>query len=304
MQKIHRYHYLISLAGVLFAVIFLYTLYQQRVQILQEEYLKLETTLVQKYIDAKKASISSQIDSLKQTLFLENKDLEEKATYELKHKLDLVYENIHALYGKYKDKKRTKELQETLFDLLRYGIDCNSEEKIFISDFNAELLYTADKTKEHKNYTLYTDADGRTIALELIQKVRKYSQTYIYTNTHEGSKKLIYAKDLGLYDWFIAASVDLTQRYRKLQETFVQRSKEIGLGEGEFIALYNKKTGEFIYKKSGKNFHAHHVDDVTQNLLEKASWYISTRDSNYYYSDFIESLDLYIIYGFAVKELM
>lgn len=304
MYRINKYKNLLFLGGVLLLAIFLYTLYEKRVQTLHEEYLKLQVTLVKEYVEERKLSASHKIQRLKKTLYEENKRLEEKATYELKQKVDRVYESLHALSLKHKKKKSIAQLKESSLDLIRYGVDCGGRDEIFVSNFDAELLYTADKTKEKKNYSLYTDADGRNIALEMIQKVRKYSETYIYTNTHEGIRKLIYAKNLDIYDWFVGASLDLSKRSMELQAKFVDQSKDLAQGSREFVALYDKKKGEFLYQQAGDAFDATHIEAVTSNLLPEATWYTNTIDSNYYYSDSLESLDLYIIYGFAIKKLI
>lgn len=290
--------------GMLFSIVLLVLLglYFMRSAVIEQEYKERQNNLVKEYIDHKKERVASAIHKLKEKFHQEHKLVEEKATYELKKKVDHAYETAHLIYNKHKKHRSKKDIQERIIESISYGGGCESEKTLFISDFDANSVFA--QTPERSYEALDVDADGRTIALEMIQKVRKYSETYIYTNTKQKTRELIYAKNLDLYDWFVGASIDLTQRYLDLKQELVAQLESLPLSQRDFFALYDKKKDRFVEKKVGKEFDDRFVDAVTSNLLKNSTWYANTIDSNYYYSDYIESLDLYIIYGFAIKHTL
>ncbi|MCD6258346.1 MAG: cache domain-containing protein [Helicobacteraceae bacterium] len=289
--------------GMLLSIVMLVLLglYFMRSAAIEKEYKERQNNLIKEYIDHKKERVTSVIHTLKENFHQENKLVEEEATYELKKKVDHAYETAHLIYDKYKKLKSKKDIQERIIESVRYGGACDEEKSLFISNFDANSVFA--QKPESIYEALDVDADGRTIALEMIQKVRKYSETYIYTNTNQKTRELIYAKNLDLYDWFVGASIDLTQRYAQKKQAFLANLGALPLSQRDFFALYDKNKEHFVEKKVGEKFDDRFVDAVTSNLLKKSTWYANSIDSNYYYSDYIESLDLYIIYGFDMKKL-
>lgn len=268
---------------------------------LQKEYQVLQNKLVKEYVEDKKERVVSLITRMKERFHQEHKLVEESATYELKKKVDHAYETVHLIYGKHKKFKSKKDIQARIIESMSYGSACEENKTLFISSFDADTIF-AQKPKSSYD-ALDVDADGRTIVLEMIQKVRKYSETYIYTNTKQKTRELLYAKNLDLYDWFLGASVDLTQRYAKLEQKFITELGSLPVSPRDFLALYDQKTEQFLLKEKGEEFDARFLKSVTSNLLQQSTWYANSIDSNYYYSEYIESLDLYIIYGFEIKKL-
>jgi hypothetical protein len=282
-------------------VLVLFGVYMMKSTAIEQAYEKRQNSLIKEYIDHKKERVASVIHRLKENYVQEYKLVEEEATYELKTKVDHAYETAHLIYDKHKGLKSKKDIQERIIETLRYGKGCKGENTLFINNFDANSVFT--QTPEKSYEALDVDADGRTIALEMLQKVRKYSETYIYTNTKHNTRELIYAKNLDLYDWFVGASIDLSDRYEKIKEKLIVQLVSLPLSQREFFALYDKNKDQFLEKKVGKEFDDQYVDAVTSNLLKNSTWYANTVDSNYYYSEYVESLDLYIIYGFEIKKL-
>ena len=293
-------HYLIAGVICLLIILLLVGLYSMRTAAIKTEFQELQRSLIKEYVDNKKERMSSVIHTLTQKFHKEHKLVEESAVYELKKKVDHAYESAHQIARKYNKTKKKQDLQERIIDTLSYGM-CEDEDTLFISTYDANTILSQNAQASYE--ALDVDADGRTIALEMIQKVRKYSETYIYTNTLSKTRELIYAKNLDLYDWFVWSSVDLTKKYRSLEQNFINEVVSLALSKRDFVGLYDKKTAQFVEKKKGEEFDDRFLDAVTSNLLDENTWYANSIDSNYYYSEYLESLDLYIIYGFEIKKL-
>jgi len=296
-----KYSIYFSLVLVVVMGLVSWSLYMQKTEMMQQSYQNEREEFYKQFHEQEKSALMQRVEELKKSAFTQSQELEQKATYKLTQQLDTIYEHIHALYERYKS-VGDERMQQKVIDLLEYGVSANMQDTIFLSDFQTNIIYSYMFDMSAEEFSQYQDKDGRSIALELLQKVQKYSQTYVYTTTPEENKQLIYAKKLDLFDWYIAQRVDLSKEYKEFEENF---SKEVGylaMQAKEFAALYDKNKELFVYTKKGAEFDATYIDTVAKHLMNHNSWYKNELDNNQYYSVYIDPIDKYLIYAVSKGE--
>ena len=208
------------------------------------------------------------------------KEIDKKIDRELQIQVDKVYKTALYLYDKYKDKKNTKDIKSEILDLLEYINNTTDGSYVFVDNYNGDII-------SGEKYQSFTDADGRSIALEKIQMVRKKQYGYINTKTIDNGKtKRIFVKDLGFYDWFIGSALYKEDKIDELKKLILNDLCNHSDGELDIIAIYKKD--ENLCKPTKNNLLTNIKND---------GWHTDKSDRLYYVKTY-KPFNWHIIYGF------
>jgi len=246
-----------------------------------------KSNAIKEYIDSKKQE--SELWSNQLVLLFEytNNRLQPAVKKELKAEVDLAYRVAHRIYTKHKKRKSKKEIKQRIKDALNDLVYSDKNALIFIKDFNDNTILNASVPSK--------DASFRTLGLEEIQKVRRYSQGYLESEMlHSKDKKIIFVKNLHIYDWYIGTSVVLSSKQKELEDKLLNMIKSIPIDKSEFMGVYKEQTKLFLSKE---------LEIDTSSFTDKTSWHKYELENHYYFSEYYKAFDWHIVYGFDINSM-
>jgi len=291
---------LVPLALVLTASFSITTFYLEKVTTYFQE---VKERSIDEYIESKKAKSEMWVEQLNLLFDYKNVRIDEEIKLKLQSRVDMAYESARYIYKKYKAKKSKREIKQRIVDALKQMTYGDRKDYIFITDYNANNILSRNALKGRKNLSAYTDADGRAIILEEIQKVRRRGGGFIQSKFYEGSDEQIsLVKDLGIYNWYIGSAIDISQQRDALKQTLLEMIQAIPMDNSDFMGLYNSNEVLFVSKKDNDKF-GDSLELIGKNLSKQTIWYEDKLESYYYYGKYYEALDWYLVYGFEISNM-
>ena len=290
----------IPLALVLTASFIITSFYLEKVNVY---FHKTKERSIKEHVEAKK--IKSEMWAKQLNLLFDYKynRVQEDIQKELKVRVNMAYDSARFIYEKYKGKKSKKEIKERIIDALNQMVFNGKKDYIFITDFSGNSILWGNQ-RYGKELTTYVDADGRSIVLEEIQKVRKDGEGFIESRFVEGgSKQVILVKNLKMYDWYIGSSVFEVQKIEELKHLLLGMVQSIPLDRADFMGLYDDKKAIFLSPKMRAVLGSDYLRVISKNLSKESAWTKDKLDGYYYYSKYYEPLDWYVVYGFEISNM-
>ena len=230
--------------------------------------------------------------------------VEEEIEKELRDRVDIAYKTARFIYKKYKNTKPKKDIKERIIDALGHMKYFGTERYIFITDYQGNSILLGNQNIDEKNLSAYLDADGRSVVLEEIQKVRKRGEGLLDSrHAKDNSKELIFVKDLGAYDWFIGSVMKVKEKEEALKSRLLDMVKSIPLENTEFISLYDKNENIFSSTQLLESFNKQELESMQKTLSKESVWHEMDLKNHYYYNYYFKPLDWNLVHGFDISNM-
>ncbi|NOR58920.1 MAG: histidine kinase [Sulfurimonas sp.] len=291
----------VPLALVLTASFFITTFYIEKVN---AYFHKVKEGSIKEHVESKKAKSEIWVQQLNLLFDYKNNRVEEDIKTQLQTRVDMAYKSARFIYEKYEGKKGKREIKERIIDALNQMTYSTQKDYIFIADFTGNSILSRSSLLNQKNISAYEDANGRSIILEEIQKVRKEGEGFLESNFYTGAgKQIILVKNLDMYDWYIGSSTNVLQKKDTLKSTLLGMVKSIPMDSADFMGLYDDKKAIYLSKKMRAFLGDESLKVISENLSKEPTWYKDKLDGYYYYSKYYEPLDWYLVYGFEISKM-
>jgi signal transduction histidine kinase len=271
---------------------------------LEQHFEQARKNSINEYIVNKKKETQTWVNQLQSLFQYKSNSIEDSIKQELKIRVDLAYESANYIYDKYKNSKSKEDIKNRIKDALLKMSFNDKKNYIFISSFEGNSILSGSREPKSENILAYTDADGRSIVLEEITKVRKHKEGYIKSRHYKGGGyKTIYVKDLGFYNWYIGSSIfDMQQlEYVKKESLDIIRSSPIQ--QNDFMIIYEDKKPIYLSPKIRNNLGDESLEMIQSKLSKESYWYEENIGGYLYYSKYFEAYDWHIVYGFNISKM-
>ena len=189
--------------------------------------------------DVKKDKVNNYLKYISCFMHSRLQEINENTKIELNKHIEKASRIASKTYKRYKTRKKIKN---KIIENLKEINDENLYPTYFITDYSGNSILLGNQKADKENLVSYLDADYRSIILEEIQMVRKRSSGYICsTNSIVNNKEIVYVKDLGIYDWFVGASINIQKRENELKREILNLIKKLQIDKDEFISIYDGK---------------------------------------------------------------
>jgi signal transduction histidine kinase len=208
------------------------------------------------------------------------------------------------IHNKYKKTKSKKDIRQRIKDTLERMVFNDEKNYVFMMDTNGNAILTASNNFKNKNLMAFEDADGRSIILEEIQKVRKYGDGFLRSRLlKDRAWQVIYVKALGFDNLYIGSSIYEIQQKQELKNNFLNLIKKIPVGDTDFVGLYDDKKAIYLSNNMRKVLGDESLKIIANNLSKDSKWISTDIDGYIYYTKYYEPFDWYLIYGFNILKM-
>ncbi|MBU0720919.1 cache domain-containing protein [bacterium] len=259
---------------------------------------------IQEHIESKKVKSELWAKQLNLLFEYKNTRVQQQIKDELQSRIDRAYESARYIYEKYKGKKSSQEIQERVLDALNQMVYNNEKNHIFVTNYRGNSILPGSQRIEKKKLAAYSDLDGRATVLEEIQVVRKKGEGFIESRFFKnGSKQTILVKDLGMFEWFIGSSIYTVQKKEDLKNTLLEMIQSVPMDKSDFMGLYDNKKAIFLSLNMRKKLGSESLKVISDNLSKQTAWYKDKLEGHYYYGEYYEPFDWYLVYGFDISSM-
>jgi signal transduction histidine kinase len=253
---------------------------------------------IENYSDEQKRESEAWTQRMSNLFTYESSLLEKNMRHELHERVGLAYKSATMIYENNHKTLSSKLIKKLIVNALS-GLEWYGKKNyVWITDYDGNNVLTGNIDIEGVNIANYTDADGRAIILEEIQKVRKHTEGYLKTRFKEGdSEQLMYVKDFGHYGWFFGSGMHYDFEKERLKERMLELIKKIPSHKSGFMALYDD-TGALYLSDAAKEYLS---SDLQKKFIPSSSWHEIQNAKIHvkYYKPF----GWYIVYGFDMTHL-
>ena len=292
---------IIPLALVLSASFFITTFYLNKVT----SYFDSAKKRSQKeYIDIQKSQGEMWVNQLNILFEYKNKTFEQDIKEELKKRVDRAYETAVYIHDKYKKTKSKKDIRQRIEDTLERMVFNDKKNHIFMMDTKGNSILSGKYKFKNKNILAFEDADGRSIILEEIQKVKKYGEGFLRSRfSKDRSWQIIYVKSLGFDNLYIGSTVYEIQKKQELKNAFLDLIKKIPVDKADFTGLYENKKAIYLSPNMREVLGNDSLKIISENLSKHAKWISTHLDGYLYYTKYYEPFNWHLVYGFNISKM-
>jgi len=256
------------------------------------------------HIDLQKSQGEMWVNQLNILFDYKNKSFEQDIKDELKRRVDRAYETAVFIHEKYKKQKTKNDIQQRIEDALKYMVFNNQQNHIFMMDTKGNSILNGKYAFKNKNILGFEDADGRSIILEEIQKVKKHGGGFLRSRfSKDRSWQIIYVKDLGFNNLYIGSTVYEIQKQQELKNTFLDLIKKTPVDKADFTGLYDAKKAIYLSPNMRKVLGDDSLQTISGNLSKYSKWTSTNLDGYIYYTKYFEPFDWHLIYGFNISKM-
>jgi len=292
---------IIPLVLVLSASFFITTFYLNKVTSYFESAKKRSQ---KEHVDIQKSQGEMWVNQLNTLFEYKNKTFEEDIKKELKTRVDRAYETAIYIHEKYKKNKSKKNIQQRIEDTLKRMVFNDKKNHIFMMNTNGNSILSGLYKFKNKNILAFEDADGRSIILEEIQKVRKYGEGFLRSRfSKDKSWQIIYVKALGFNNLYIGSTVYEIQKKQELKDAFLNLIKKTPVDKADFTGLYDNKKAIYLSKNMREVLGNDSLQTISKNLSKYSKWTSTHLDGYIYYTKYYEPFDWHLIYGFNILKM-
>ncbi|MEA2110549.1 MAG: cache domain-containing protein, partial [Campylobacterota bacterium] len=192
-----------------------------------------------------------------------------KMEHELKERISLAHQSATEIYERNEKLLPSNRIKQHIVDSLSGLQWYGKKNYVWITDYDGNNILTGNSKIDGVNISSYTDADGRSIILEEIQKVRKHGEGYLKTRFKTGdSEQLMFVKDFGHYEWFFGSGMHFDYEKTLLKERLLALIKKIPTDKRNFIAVYDEN-GEIYVSDTAR---AYLQNDLHVKFIKKPMW--------------------------------
>lgn len=251
---------------------------------------------LKEHIETKKVQTELKVKQLNLFFAYKNSRIQKEINKELKSNVESATESALRIFEKYRSRLDERQIKQRIIDCLAQFKNEKGTAKIFIKDFEGNQLLGEILASSPKNMI------GRSLTLEEIQKVRKNGKGYLFNNLQNNSQKIVYVKNLGLYDWFIGSDTYFTQKQQAVKNTILDMIKSLPLEDVNFMAIYDDRKAIFLSPKIKEKLGEGALKIIGKNLNSKPMWHYDKLEDYYYYSDYFQPFKWHVVYGFDLKK--
>ncbi|WP_373069893.1 cache domain-containing protein [Sulfurimonas sp.] len=286
---------------VLVVGIFMSTFYIDK---LEQHFEQARKNSINEYIINKKKESEIWVNQLRSLIQYKSSSIDESIKHELKVRVELAYESAKYIYDKYKNTHSKEDIKNRIKDALLKMSFNDKKNYIFISSFDGNSILSGSRESQNKNILDYTDADGRSVVLEEITKVRKYKEGFIKSKHYKGGGiKTIYVKDLGFYDWYIGSSIFDIQQLEFIKNDSLEIIRSSPIQQDDFMIIYEDKKPIYFSPKIRELFSKESLDDIQGRLSMESNWYEESISGHLYYDRYIPDFNWHIVYAFNISKM-
>ena len=256
------------------------------------------------YIDTQKAQGEMWVNQLNTLFEYKNSTHTKDIKDELKRRVDRVYETAVFIHNKYKGTKSKTDIKQRIEDAIERMVYNDKKNHIFMMDTKGNSILSGKYKFQSKNIIDFEDADGRSIILEEITKVRKHGEGFLRSRfTSTKSWQIIYVKDLGFYNLFIGSTIYEIQKQQELKDGFLDLIKKTPVDSADFVGLYDDKKAIYLSKNMRDSLGDKSLNIISENLSNSPTWTSVHIDGYIYYTKYYEPFDWYLVYGFNISRM-
>ena len=223
---------------------------------------------------------------------------------ELKRRVDRAYETAIFIHNKYKKTKNSKNIRQRIKDAIERMVYNDKKNHIFMMDTQGNSILSGKYKFKSKNILDFEDADGRSIILEEIQKVKKHGEGFLRSRfAKDGAWQVIYVKNLGFNNLYIGSTVYEIQKKQELKDGFLNLIKKMPVDNADFVGLYDDKKAIYLSPKMREVLGNESLNVITQNLSENSFWTSVHLDGYIYYTKYYKPFDWHVVYGFNISKM-
>jgi signal transduction histidine kinase len=255
---------------------------------------------VKNYIDEQKRESEAWTQRMVNLFNYESSLLQKNMEQELHERIALAHQSATKLYENNHKKLSSKLIKKLIVNSLSGLQWYGKKNYVWITDYDGNNILTGNIKIKGINIANYTDADGRAIILEEIQKVRKYGEGYLKTRFKKGdSEQLMYVKDFGHYGWFFGSGMHYDFEKERLKKRLLALVKKIPSHKSGFMAVYNKE-GMLYLSEVAKEY----LDnDLYKKFIRSPTWIELDKSRAKIHVKYFEPFDWYVVYGFDTTHL-
>jgi len=256
------------------------------------------------HVDIQKSQGEMWVKQLNILFDYKNKTFRQDMKDELKIRVDRAYNTAVFIYNKYKKTKSKRDIQQRIEDALERMVFNDERNHIFMMDTNGNSILSGKYKFKSKNILAFEDADGRSVILEEIQKVRKHGSGFLRSRfAKDRSWQLIYVKSLGFNNLYIGSNTYEIQKKQELKNKLLDLIKKIPVDTTDFTALYDNKKAIYLSPKMRKVLGNDSLKIISNNLSKSSKWTSTHLNGYIYYSKYYEPFDWHLIYGFNILKM-
>ncbi len=269
---------------------------------LEQHFEQARKNSINEYIINKKKESETWVNQLDSLFKYKNEHIQDSIEDELKARVELAYESATYIYEKYKKTNSKNDIKNRIKDALSKMSD--NKNYIFISSFSGDSILSGSRGTKDKNLLGYTDADGRSVVLEEITKVRKHKEGFIKsTDPKNGRLKSIYVRNLGFYDWYIGSSIYKDKELENVKYDSLEIIKSTPIQQDDFMIIYEDKKPIHISSNVQEILAYESLEMIKKNISKDSSWYEENIAGYLYYSKYFEPFNWHIVYGFNISKM-
>jgi len=239
---------------------------------------------INEYINFKKETAKQLIDKNIKKCNTAYKKIDKKIDNELKSRVKTASEIAKKIYTKYKHKKSKRDIKNRIIDMFILMNLNEDKTKIFIKNYNGDSILGDIKQG--------VDADGRSIVLEEIQKVRKRKSGYLKSHTIDNGMKKIYVQDLDMYDWFIGTEIYTDVKTNQLKSSLSVELCNTWHNTLDFVTIFDANNTLCLTPKLNQK--------IIPRILKDDGWH---RDKlRFYYVKYYKPFDWSYVYSFDINK--
>lgn len=251
------------------------------------------------YIDAEKRQGESYVKELETLAEFTNSNLETEVKKELDARLKLAHRTASYIYDKYHGKISNKAIKQRIIDALYNMRWFGIQNYVWITDYEGNNILTHSPSLKGKNISALTDADGRAVILEEIQKVRKYGEGYIKTRfRHETSEQLEKVVDFGHFEWYFGTGVHLDRVLEEKKSAILALLKKAPNERFGYIAVFEDKKPLYLSAEAKTDLTAKTLERIESKAPEMQGWLEFPQENLYIYAHQYKPFNWTIVYGF------
>lgn len=259
---------------------------------------------LEEHLQRQKAQGEMWIKQLNVLFEYKNNTFEEDIKKELKKRVDRAYETAVFIHDKYKNIKKKEDIRQRVEDTLKRMLFNDQKNHIFMMDTKGNSILSGSYDFKRQNIINFEDADGRSIILEEIQKVKKYGEGFLRSKfAKDRSWQIIYVKALGFDNLYIGSTVYEIQKKQELKDEFLDLIKKIPIDDNDFVGLYDNKKSIYLSHNMRKVLGDDSLKIISENLSKYSKWTSVHVDGYIYYTKYYEGFDWHLVYGFNILKM-
>jgi len=271
---------------------------------LEQHFEQARKNSINEYIINKKKEGETWANQLSALFKYKSELIDETIKNDLKTRVDLAYESAKYIYDKYKNTNSKKDIKNRIRDALLKMSFNDKKNYIFISSFDGNSILSGSRNSKNENLLNYIDADGRSIVLEEITKVRKHKEGFIKSkDPKDGNLKTIYVKNLGFYDWYIGSSIYEVQELENVKHDSLDIIKSSPIQQDDFMIIYEDKKPIYLSLKMQSILSKESLKKIKNTISQDSSWHEENTVGYLYYSKYFEQFNWHLVYGFNISKM-